>query len=150
MPDRLQPDPLALPLILTDDLYVRPGEKGTDLTQPSPRPAPRPVLVLHEAQLAAEEQTLLAKILEAVKVPAQQYDTHLLPTYQASLAEGRRFILVFAAGQPPRDFAFAERYEAVPVLGQAQLLYADSLAQIAQDTAKKKLLWERLRQLFGV
>jgi hypothetical protein len=149
MPDRLLPEsPLALPLILSDDLYVRPEKSA--VSPAGATPEARPVLVLYEGELAPTLQTLLAKILEAVKVAAPQYDAHPLTAYQASLANGRRYILVFAAGQPPRDFAFAERYEAVPVLGQAQLLYADSLAQIAQDTAKKKLLWERLRQLFGV
>lgn len=149
MPDGLTIEhPALLHLFLTDEVYVvrERAAPGGEVTSAGPI-IPKPILVIHPTELSDESLALLHKILGAVKI--QSSDIDLLPSknYEQAATHGRRFIFLFGPTEI-RDFSFAEPYTICPVVGGGQLIYADSLVQLAQSAPKKKQLWELMKQAF--
>ncbi len=143
-------NPALLHLFLADDVYVVRERAAPVGEVASAGPAIiKPILVIHTTDLSDESLALVHKILGAVKI--QTSDIDLLPSknYEKATTHGRRFIFLFGPAEI-RDFSFAEPYTICPVVGGGQLIYADSLEQLAQSAPKKKQLWELMKKAFGL
>ena len=109
---------------------------------------PGPVVVLDKAwdQVANEEQSLLGKILSALKldfpkvrvITRQECDPADLSAFNPSS------IIFFGVKPASPEY---QRYQRIDV-GSTSAVYADSLDTL--DEALKKRLWQILRGMFGV
>ncbi len=96
-------------------------------------------------EITDDERTVLSKMLVAVKLSTAA--VHIVTRAQFSLEDFKAFpfqkVLAFGS-----TFSGSSKlYEHLTVNGTSVIL-ADALAQL--DDAKKKSLWQALRQMFGI
>jgi hypothetical protein len=96
-------------------------------------------------EITEDERIVLSKMLVAVKLSMAA--VHIVARPQFSLEDFRAFpfqkVLAFGA-----DFSGSSKlYEHLSINGTSVIL-ADALGQL--DDAKKKSLWQALRQMFGI
>ncbi|MDN5199733.1 hypothetical protein QQ008_00125 [Fulvivirgaceae bacterium BMA10] len=115
------------------------------------------VLVNHqtEAFLEKEDEVLLSKILQSVKLSFEDIalvNAHALDD-QLGLLKEISYKKIVSFGVEDLNFAITQssvkHYDLVP-LNDGKLLLADSLKVISSDVEKKKKLWGGLKELFDV
>lgn len=130
------------------------------LTQESPQDSTpandivrKHVLVVHPgSKLASEESELLIKILQAVNVALG--DTALINdssfTSYKNLIQQYDYSKMICFGITGKELGLELVKNAVSIQDKCKYLYTDSLADLAKDASKKKVLWGALKELFAV
>lgn len=109
------------------------------------------------AQLPETENTFLANILKAIGLPVN--GAQIIPFAQQN---GKLFIAtlirnygakkIITFGFQPADLIInitPQLYRPFE-LGETQILLADALNSIEKDKSKKQVLWQQLKQMFGI
>ncbi len=163
----------ALAFLMTDAIYVLPEEQVTPIQLPTvevavPEP-PKPkielsrnrnqVVILYTNQqtvyLNKEEETLLSKILGAVKLRLEDVELVNIYNHRDTLIEILNQKMVnqlISFGIELRDLDIQVPlmpYQVTRVEG-IDILLADSLFELQLNTDKKKRLWQALQTLFLV
>ena len=132
-------------------------QKPAEPTEIHPDVVRKHVVVLYTGQgeLSAEESGQLIKILQAVNVVLA--DTALVNTATLKTAatyndliQQYNYSKLISFGSPVEALGLNLNKNAITVLDTRKYLLTDSLPALLKDVARKRVLWNTLKELFAV
>ena len=108
---------------------------------------PKPVVVINAAweKLGDKERELLSKIISALKISIDSITIVCQPTLDIISLTGKTYKVVYF-GELPTGVS---RYEILES-GDVSFICSESLTQLLDNEASRKLLWVALKRLFSV
>jgi len=126
-------------------------EVGTVPLADLPKKDVAPFLILHEeSSLPALQEELLAGILKAISVSSDKVEKLFITDFQPTTLASRKFVFVFSSAKIPSVFSQLEKNKAREITQGTQVIYSDSLTDLASDKQKKLALWAELKRAFGL
>ncbi|TAH18045.1 MAG: hypothetical protein EAZ08_12665 [Cytophagales bacterium] len=149
----MKEDLFFLPLFITEKIYViaKDEEVGIAHLADLPKQETKPFLILHEENsLPVAQEELLANILKAVSISSDKLERLFIGDFQPINLASRKFIFVFSSAKIPPAFAQIEKNKAREITEGTQVIYSDSLTDLAGDKQKKLALWAELKRTFSL